>query len=202
RLLVDLPFLFKSNGMSAELAAFYQAGTVDFLIPPKPFLGAKAVLGLLRNDERNVRLEAILHSQIKPEALELVRQYIPETYLLHKNTDLAALRQRCEQERFVLKESISSGMKGTLFSDDRQFAFMLKQAGSSYYRFILQREVENRAHSFSYFTEDGEEREDYWYTRVTAHYAARRLADIIVTARRDKKVHGAPDSLQLGTIIV
>lgn len=202
RLLVDLPFLFKSDGINQELAAFYQAGTVDFLIPPKPFLGAKAVLALLRNDERNVRLEAILHSQIKPEVLELVRRYIPETYLLHRNMDLRAVRERCQRERFVLKESISSGMKGTLFSDDERFDFMLERACSSYYRFVLQREVENQAQTFAYFTETGAVKEDQWYTRVTAHYAVRRLADIIVTARRDKKVHGAKDCLQLGTVII
>jgi hypothetical protein len=41
-----------------------------------------------------------------------------------------------------------------------------------------------------------------WFVRVTVHYFVGGIADIIVTARRDKKVHGALDCLQLGLVVV
>ena len=40
-----------------------------------------------------------------------------------------------------------------------------------------------------------------WFMRITVHFAQRQVADVIVTARQDKKVHGAKDCIQLGTII-
>jgi hypothetical protein len=37
---------------------------------------------------------------------------------------------------------------------------------------------------------------------VTVQYVNRQLADIIVTARRNKAVHGGKDCLQIGTVII
>ena len=93
-------------------------------------------------------------------------------------------------------------MKGTAFMDDAHFTVIMARACGSYYRFILQREVINRARNFQYFGNRGELQSGEWFVRVTVHYFARGIADIIVTARRDKKVHGALDCLQLGAIIV
>ena len=202
RLFVDLPFLYHNQELNSLLAARYQAGEIDFLLPPKPFLGSKAVLALLRNDIGDQELEAILKSQIRSASLDLLRQYIPETYLVHKSAKENYWRGQCNSRRFVLKEAISSGMKGTVFMDDSHFNSIMDRACDSYYRFILQEEVTNRSQSFDYFVDGGCLRQGQWFIRITAHYAVRRLADIIVTARKDKKVHGAPDCLMLGTIVV
>ncbi|MEK7619318.1 MAG: hypothetical protein AAB416_03745 [Patescibacteria group bacterium] len=201
-LLVDLPFLHHNTALNALLVEQYRAGDIDFLIPPKPFLGSKAVLALLRNDLGNEELESILKSQIPAASLELVRRYIPTTYLVHKRETPDYWRARCEGKRFVLKESISSGMKGTIFSDDPRFADAMSTACGSYYRYVLQEEVINRPRSFDHFGKDGSVHHGEWFMRVTVHYAARRVADIAVTARQDKRVHGALDCLQLGAIVV
>jgi hypothetical protein len=206
RLFVDLPFMTvrgaHSQAVNQVLATRYSAGEIDFLIPPKPFYGSKAVLALLRNETGSEELEAILKSQIRPASLELLRQYIPETYLVHKRAKEEYWRSKCNGARFVLKESISSGMKGTVFSDEPHFNAIMKHACDSYYRFVLQKEVINRSRSFQYFANGGRLHRGEWFMRVTVHYAIRRVADIIITARRDKKVHGALDCLQLGSIIV
>jgi len=199
--LVDLPFLYHSKGLSELLSQLYKAGRIDFLIPPKPFLGSKAILALLRNDLRNRELESILLSQIQSASLDLLRRYIPETYLIHKRENEEFWRNRCNGRRFVLKESISSGMKGTVFCDDQQFDAAMKTACQSYYRFVLQEEITNRAQNFRYFDRYGELFSAEWYLRITVHYSRRQIADIIVTARQDKKVHGATDCLQIGSAI-
>lgn len=200
-LFVDFPFLYHNQELNERMANLYRSREIDFLIPPKPFLGSKAILALLRNDIGDKELEAILKSQIPPASLELLRQYIPETYLVHKRAKEEYWRNRCKGRPFVLKESISSGMKGTVFHDDPNFDVAMKCACGSYYRFILQEEVVNRSQTFQYFSDEGLLRQDDWFMRVTVHYAARSVADVVVTARRDKKVHGALDCLQLGAVI-
>lgn len=206
RLFVDLPFMSirgaHSQAINQVLAAHYRAGEIDFLIPPKPFYGSKAVLALLRNDIGSEELEAILKSQIRSASLELLRRYIPETYLVHKRASEAYWRSKMNGNRFIFKESISSGMKGIVFSDEPLFKEIMKHACDSYYRFILQKEVTNRSRSFHYFANGGCLHQGKWFMRVTVHYAVRRVADIIITARQDKKVHGALDCLQLGAILV
>jgi hypothetical protein len=209
-LFLDLPFLYHQTDLYPVILEAYQAGEVEFIIPPKPFLGAKGVLALLRNDGQNEQLEAILQSFIRKESLLLVRSYIPETLIVGKQAEgMASVRKRTANKRYVLKESISSGMKGTVFSDDADFDSVLTRACDSYMNWILQEEVVNQPQQFSYYeptmpgvgeplciTEDG------WYMRVTVQYVARQLADVIVTARRDKAVHGAKDCVQLGTIVL
>lgn len=197
-LFVDLPFLYRRPELRETLGRLYEDGEVDFLIPPKPFFGAKAVLALLRNDLMDPEVEAIVRSQIPIQHLERMRRYIPETYLVQGRVDPKLLG---EGKRFVLKATISSGMKGTIFSDSGVFAARLAEAQELKGRYILQREVTTAPRQFRYY--QGEEKlKGNWYMRVTAHYARAKLADVVVTARQDKRVHGAKDSLQVGTIIL
>lgn len=203
-LLLDFPFLYHHPKLNARLADLYSREEIDFLIPPKPFLGSKAVLALLRNDIKNEELESILKSQISASSLEFIRKYIPETYLIHRMRSRSReqeWRKRFNGKLFVIKESISSGMKGLAFKEDSCFDDFFSRACNSYYRFIMQEEVTNQPQCFEYFTDDGIAQKDEWYMRITVHYATRQIADIIVTARRDKKVHGALDCLQLGTVV-
>lgn len=200
-LFVDLPFLYHNDVLRDLLKEELEAGGVNFLIPPKPFLGSKAVLAILRNDERDLQLEGILHSQIPAGDLERVRLCIPETYLIHNRKKKGYWMERCQGKRFVLKEAVSSGMKGVIFADDPGFDAIFEQACKARYRFVLQEEVVNLPKHYRYFGDDGREDEDDWYTRVTVHYTQLNVADVVVTARQDKRVHGAPDCLQLGTVI-
>lgn len=207
-LFLDLPFLYQQTNLYDHIIAAYKAGEVGFIIPPKPFLGAKGVLALLRNDEHDEELEALLRSFIKPKSLELVRQYIPETLLVGQ---LAAssdtVRTLVAQKNYVLKESISSGMKGTVFSGESEFEQALKIASNANMNWILQEEVVNQPQSFSWYEANGSRpptlrTADDWFMRVTVQYVGHQLADVIVTARRDKAVHGAKDCIQIGTVVV
>ncbi len=197
---VDFPFLdSKLNQELPEvLAQGYLGGRFSFAIPPKPFLGSKALLGLLANVSEDQDLEAILRSQISSASLKVVREHLPKTFLVDKNTELPVLGE----EGYVLKETVSSGMKGTIFSSDENFTLALAQGRRSNGRFVLQEEVVNQPRCFEYWDEQGKITTDTWFMRVTVHYSERRVADVVVTARRDKKVHGAIDCLQLGTVLV
>ena len=203
---LDLPFLYKKPEFYRIIGNSYRSGAVRFIIPPKPFLGAKGVLALLRNDDKDAKLEAILHSFIEAEFLELVRRFIPYTLLLGKEASrLNPVNVQMCNKRFILKESVSSGMKGIVFSTDGDYNKTLERACASKMNWILQEEIVNQPQQFSWFDGvNGTElrTSDDWFMRVTAHYVNGTLGDLIVTARRDKAVHGGKDCLQLGTIIV
>lgn len=214
---VVLPQLNRKPALGSQLAQLYLEDKVFFLIPPKPYLGSKSVLALLKNEDGVEELENLLCSYIPLPELERVRRHIPETYLVGKNPlKLSARGVRnslgltlweealaSAPGEFVLKRSISSGMKGVFFADDHQYETALAEAGNAQGCFVLQREVEQLDRCFSCFTPEGTAiTHDNWHTRVTAHYIAGNLADIVVTARRDKRVHGSTDCLQLGTVLV
>lgn len=205
-LFLDLPFLYHKTNLYEKIIPAYKNGKVEFLIPPKPFLGAKGVLALLRNDGKNNQFEAILQSFIKKPSLDLARQYIPETLLVGRQAEsFDSVKEKASNKKYVLKESISSGMKGTVFSDSSDFEKALSGACQSNMNWILQEEVENQAQTFSWFENenDSEPRTSKdWFMRVTTQYVNRQLADVIITARRDKAVHGAKDCIQIGAIVL
>jgi len=207
-LFLDLPFLYHRIGLYGKIIPAYKNGQVKFIIPPKPFMGSKGVLALLRNDAKDLEVEWLLRTFIKGHSLALVRQFIPETVLVGKYAEgEASVKDRVSRKRFVLKESISSGMKGTVFSDDEKFDEVLARACESNMNWILQEEVVNQPQTFSWFENGAEDvsqpkTANDWFMRVTAQYVHRELADIVVTARRDKAVHGAKDCIQIGTVII
>lgn len=203
-LLVGLPFLYRNQDLRQSLVRGYREGKYRFLIPPKPFLGSKALLALLRNEENDQELEAILRSQILARSLEVVRRCTPKTHLIIKQgrdseTYWAARRNG---SRCVLKECISSGMKGTVFSDEAEFGSVWHRACASHYQFVMQEEVETRRRRLSYFEADGQLKSADWHLRVIVHFSQAKVADVIVTARQDKAVHGAKDCLFLGGVLV
>ena len=206
-LFLDLPFLYQNVSLYETIIPAYKSGKVQFIIPPKPFLGAKGVLALLRNDGGNEQLGTVMQSFIKKRSLDLVKKYIPETLLVGKQAESNdSVKKRVANKRYVLKESISSGMKGTVFSDSAEFDSTLITAGYSKMNWILQEEVINQPQTFSWYENGRGEPElrtaDDWFMRVTTQYVNRLLADVIITARRDKAVHGAKDCIQIGTVVV
>ena len=151
-LFLDLPFLFHKKELYETIIPAYKTGRVEFIIPPKPFFGAKGLLALLRNDGGNEYLEALLISFIKKRSLEMVRKYIPETLLVGKRAErIDSITERMLLKKFILKESISSGMKGIIFSDEKSFNSILSRACKANMNWILQEEGSNQTQTFSWF---------------------------------------------------
>jgi hypothetical protein len=204
---LDLPFFNRRPSLYETIIPAYKKGAADFVIPPKPFLGAKGLLGLLRNDGHNPHLESLLRTFVKGRSLDIVRSYLPETFLIGKwACDADEAKERSKTKGYVLKATISSGMKGTIFSNDPRFEATLKMANSSNMNWILQEEVANQPQTFSWFENANRNppelrTADDWFMRVTVQYVNRRVGDVIVTACRNKAVHGGKECLQLGTVI-
>ena len=199
-LFIDFPLLSNLK-LKESLIQLYQKREINFLIPPKPFFSSKAVLALLKNDIQDKELETILKSQIPLSSLEKIREYIPETYIINKREKEDYWRKLSQSGQFIIKETFSSGSKGIVFPDESNFNQVLKKACCSGYSFILQKRIINASNKFSYFTDSGELEQDKWYSRFTVHFAHKQVANMIITARKNKRVHGALDCLQIGVTL-
>lgn len=200
RIFVDLPFLAEVK-LRDSLIELYRKGDIKFLISPKPFLSSKAILALLKNQMRDKELEKILKSEIPSDSLERIRSCIPVTYLIGQGPGENYWQKLVNSGQWVIKEALSSGSKGLVFSDEPNFAPILKKACCAGYSFVLQERIANAANKLSYLNEEGQLKKGKWYLRLTVHFTPGGIADMTVTARRDKRVHGALDCLQIGTVL-
>lgn len=198
-----------------ETARRYAEGTLQTLFPPKPWLSSKGLLALLRNEAQDKAIEDRLREFVPGDALDKLRAFIPETHLISKRSEFCrALRAgSIAADNYVLKASQASGMKGTVFPDDPCFPQALEQALRTRDMYVLQRIVENRPVEYRYFpNETSNAAEATWFQRVVTHVTLRSqdrtsplpggsIADITVTARQDRAVHGAPDCIQIGSVL-
>jgi hypothetical protein len=160
-------------------------------------------MAVLRNDQQDPILEAILLSQIPKGSLETLRRHIPRTILIDKRAGQADYwRTVMGDKPSVLKAVISAGMKGTTFSSDDSFDSALTEAAGWIYGYVLQEEIETQTRQFAYYDERGDLLHDQWHVRVITHFFGREVGDLYVTARRDKAVHGNRDAILMGAGIV
>ena len=200
RVFFDLPVMYKRPDVVKAMLSLYEDSKASFLIPPKPFLGSKAVLGIVRNDEEDPEIEKILADYVDRQDLEIVRAHIPKTFLASKNRRSSVPPDLLLGGRYVLKAVVSGGMKGTAFPEDPGYWDKVLQAYRSSYHTVLQREIRSHSLKLRHF-EDERVRISHWFGRFTVYFVDGQVADGDLTARRDKKVHGALDSLQLGIAI-
>lgn len=212
-LLVALPSMHHNNPLRDWLVSGYLKGAVDFLTPPKPFLGSKAMLAILHNDPSGQdaqEVESILRAHIPIDSLQAVRRHLPETHLIRKKAGvLRASQDQYWQERisggkWVIKKTISGGMHGTEFHGTPGFDRMLREATQAPNTYILQRVVCNREERYAYYDDHGQLQmpSGGWFKRIIAHYADRRVADLMVTACQDIRVHGGKECLLFGTAML
>jgi len=189
-LVLHMPLAMDKPAVRQGLLEGYKSGGVDFLMPPKPFLGSKAMLAIICNMEQDPELEVILRSKISEGDLETLRSHIPPTVF---NTETTGL-----DGETVLKSLVSSGMKGVIFSSDPAYARTLQYTRDGT---VIQKLVEGKQHNFDHFEPNGELVSDERYVRLIAHCGPEGVADVFATARTTKAVHGAKDSVLTSCII-
>lgn len=164
------------------LLDLYRAKTLHTLYPPLAYLGSKAFLPYLRGC---VGME----------------EFIPPTVLVgekHKN----ALPN--PDSPAVLKAAVSSGMKGVFFSDLDSVEFLStleRVRKSKNTSWILQEQVPQESVPVTVFTSEGKRTVGDYFLRITAYVSEHGVVDAEVTGRPDRKVHGAPDCIQLPVIL-
>lgn len=206
---LDWP-LTRHSRLDALIEESYARGSLDFLLPPKPFFGSKALLAVLKNGTGDPVLEDVLSHYIPPRSLARVREYIPDTYFpswvthteddwVDPQGDLLAL------DDWVIKRTLSSGMKGVVFPEDPDYDGILKSDLFALhpFRFVLQRIVANRIRSLRHFEADGSLVQDERQLRISCYFDLARgtLADIDVTACIGRGIHGGKSALLFGAAI-
>src|SRR3989344_1536061 len=174
--------LFQRPLARDALLARYRAGPLRTFSPPVAYLGSKAFLPFLRTCEG---MEGI----------------IPRSGLVGQRFSLDALL--ADGNGAILKATVSSGMKGVFFSDLDRPAFdtALKKARAfKTPGFVLQEQIPQEPIPVVIFDEAGGRVTQDYYLRLTVYAMARGVLDAEVTGRPDRKVHGAPDCIQLPVI--
>lgn len=202
-LLVSLPPMFDTRdtptnlGLEREIIGRYLSGDLSTLIPPKPYLGCKSLMGLLSNAGNDKMVESILHT-VMPDVgpLETLRSFLPKTQIIDKSTVLSP------DQRWVVKVANSSGAHGVFFSGDPDFDAMLARSKGSKAYAVAQEVVETQPRCFPVFDQDGTHLGDELREmRIAVFYTRHGIADIAVTACKEAPVHGGIDAIMMGTTI-
>ncbi len=176
--------LDKFPEVRGALLGQYRRGALRTVYPVVSYLGSKAFLPFLREQDG-------------------MDEFIPPTTLVSKKHN--GWIPMCGSGRpLVLKAHVSAGMKGVLFSDLDPQAFDDRLAQARSVRdpsWILQEQVPQVATPVVVFDEQGNRRIDDYYLRLVAFVTADGVLDIEVTGRPDRKVHGAPDCIQLPVVL-
>ncbi len=198
------PRLDRNIELRNRLASEYSVGKRIFQFPVRPYLGSKAMLGLVHNLTGDEYVEGMLRQFVGEEILEDTRRIVPRTLNVSRGSREAA-EKMLGVSPAVLKAVNRSGMKGVLFSGEPEFERLFQSAVSSKHpQYVLQEEVSQVPEKHPVFRPGGGTEMREWYLRIIIHVdtAYECVADIEVTGRPDKKVHGAPDCIQIPGVLV
>lgn len=201
---IDFPFLFRSSKEEVmDIAKAYCSFKNGFLLPPKPFLGSKAIMSLVINREEQNEVQEIVRTYISDYALAGLSRYIPPTFLVNKRkgSGCSYWLEYAQGNRCVLKACLSSGARQVYFPESGDYWNMVQKACGSNYMYVLQHEIKPKLHRIRYFNHLGDVVEEEMHCRFTAYFSLSDLVDLRVVARSDMRVHGSPDAVQMGVII-
>lgn len=167
-----------------DLVARYQSGKLKTFYPPLSYLGSKGLLPDLYG-------------------VQGMDEFLPKTALIGKKH--SGWRERVDPNvPLVLKATVSSGMKKVLFSDldgadfTQKIEEVSRLPGASW---IIQEQVKQCPVPVVVFDDSGNRVERDYYLRITAYVGADGVVDAEVTGRPDRKVHGAPDCIQIPVLV-
>lgn len=165
--------------------SLYREGSLKTIFPPVAYLGSKAFLPFLRTQQG-------------------MSEHIPPTTLVGGGSEEEELYEGTRSKAQVLKAAVSSGMKGVYFSDIDQPEYAQALAKARAQRnpsWVLQEQVKQYPSAITVFDAEGNRVVKPYYLRITAYISATGIVDAEVTGRPDRKVHGAPDCIQIPVVL-
>ncbi len=182
--LLAIPDTLRDTNLRERLVAQYRSGALRAVFPPVAYLGSKAYLPFLREQDG-------------------MSEFMPPTALVSKKH--RQWSSICDSgSSSVLKAVVSSGMKGVYFSDldPQEFGARLAQVSDiKHAAWILQQQVPQTSTPIVVFDEQGNRCVGDYYLRLVAYVTADGVLDVEVTGRPDRKVHGAPDCIQIPVVL-
>lgn len=175
--------LYELPQLRDVLVEKYREGSLKMVYPPVAYLGSKAFLPFLSDQDG-------------------MGAHVPRTALIGKSMGDPFQRVRCTVPT-VLKATVSSGMKQVYFSDLHPdcFAKTLESAARQKNpAWVLQEQVAQKPIPVIVFDDVGEKYERDYFLRVVAYISRDGILDVCVTGRPDRMVHGAPDCIMLPVV--
>ncbi len=190
------------SALSLKLLRLHKQGLIRSFIPPGRFLVSKNLLALISNPQGDRLIESALNSCFDSGVIRGLRKFIPITLVINQETrDLAMSLLTRESDNWVIKQAISSGMKGVNLGRERRSEF-IKRALTFPNQFVIQKKVRQLTKRFT-FTEADDPRtikEAEMYMRISPFFTKDGIATIGVTARETPAVHGAKDAIQIPVV--
>ena len=202
-LLVDFPPMNRNAGLIAWLKQAYLDDRVRFVIPPSYFLASKATLTVLSAGQYDRNFEAVKH-MVQPHhsPQRKICRYVADTAMVESGVWGNIESAGENSADWVLKRCVSSGAKGVWVGGEEGFEEALLDATESPGQFVLQKQIQTKTHTLSHFQAGELLESDGWRLRLTVYCSPRGVADIAITARQGKLVHGATDAILTGTVVV
>ncbi len=170
----------------------YKKNSKNFFFPLAPWMSTKAMFAFITDpSERSVYKDFFKN--------ENYEKYLPKTIFVGRNMkpkidEFISLHPEC-----VLKQNISSGMKGVFFNDSEKFITKLSEATSiKSPQWTLQKKIDQKKFELSIFNENGDIENINDYIRICAYVTTDgKVVDAEVTGRPEPDVHGAPDCVMM-----
>lgn len=206
--LVNLPILTpageRGTGIGAELLLrLFAEAKISCLIPPKRFLGSKGLLALVSNGDNDKGLETVLEECFDSQKITRLREFIPQTFVISKKSrPFASAELDDDPGRWVIKKSVSSGMKGVALPEGNRQRSMLGEAIQNPYNFVMQKKVDQETREFRFSEPDNlnQIKKARMFMRISPFCTPNGIATISVTCRETPDVHGSRDSIQIPVI--
>jgi len=207
-LLVNLPVLtpdgYRGTGIDADLLLrLFAEGKIRCLIPPKRFLGSKGLLALVSNGDNDPELETILRGCFDPGKLARLRELIPSTFVISKKSKVRALAELDENPgAWVIKKSMSSGMRGVALPEGNRQRSMLGEAVEAPFNYVMQAKVAQETRTFRFAEPNNLNiiKRARMFMRISPFCTPGGISTVCVTGRETSDVHGATDSILISTV--
>jgi len=169
--------------MRNKLIELYKLNSDKFIYPLQPWLNNKLLLAFPFLTEYKC-----LNNFIKET--KSIKKFLPFTTINPNDKEL-------EFKNYILKQGVSSGHKGVVFSNSKKFSeIKTKVQEQKNIDFIFQEEVNQKNIPLDYYQNETTKKGTF-YCRFIAHYNQNgQLLNVDLTGRNEPLVYGSTDSIQ------
>lgn len=169
--------------MRDKVIELYELNPDKFIYPLQPWLNNKLLLAFPFLTEYKCLNKFIRET-------EGIKKFLPFTTINPSDKKL-------ESKTYILKQGVSSGHKGVIFSNSKKFSEIKRKVQEqNNIDFIFQEEIKQKNVPLDYY-QNGTTEKGTFYCRFIAHYNQNgKLLNVDLTARNEPLVYGSTDSIQ------
>lgn len=202
--IINLPNLSGEKTMADKtekgISNLHLNGTIKVKSFNRPFLGEKALMGLISNAFQDEELERVLNLCFHPLTLGIIRDLIPRTFIPMNKQEKQHIENMIRLgERLFVKVINASGARGVASHENRDMQLELLSQGNV----IVQDSISvSRIELPFYDLLYGESGVNTYSVRYASFVINGQLTDIAATASPSIIAHGGRTSIQTGIKVI